>query len=48
MENVVSIHAKSELIGPVKTEITIRDFHSFHIDEPQEFGGSNSKHGRHS
>ena len=40
MENVVTLHSKSTLVGSLKTEIKVREFHPFHIDEPVDFGGT--------
>lgn len=39
---MVKLSAKSKLVDGYKTEITVRDFHPFHMDEPKDFGGTDS------
>ncbi|MDG5789753.1 OsmC family protein [Evansella sp. AB-P1] len=39
-KSIVSLSSKSKLLKGYKSEISVREFHPFHMDEPEELGGS--------
>lgn len=40
--SVVTLSSKSKLLDGYKSEMSVRHFHSFHMDEPEELGGTDS------
>ncbi|MCD8509840.1 MAG: OsmC family protein [Bacillus sp. (in: Bacteria)] len=41
-DSVVKLSSKSKLVEGYKSEMSVRHFHSFHMDEPEELGGTDS------